>query len=110
MFDSIRDIQDFSKSSNGLNLGEIKKSSYVSKVLSSKKGDILIKINRSKKISCGIAHKIAGQLKLSNPDIQIKLDDALLDMDDDNELIFKSKNPLWVLKTVGSDLVLSRVF
>ena len=119
-FKSFKEIHNFAKApyfntSDSVQLGELKKSSYVKSIVKckNKKNDSVsykIEINNSKKIACGISHKILTELKKSNPEIQIKLDEELLDMDDDNELIFKSKNPLWVLKHTGSNLTLSRIF
>ncbi len=110
-FKSFDEIRKYAREDlDVINVNSLKKSSYVSKIEAIDDNKILIKPNKSKKIACGVSHKILTDLKKANPNFEIRLDEDLLNMDEDNDLIFKSKNPLWVLKNVGSNLVLSRVF
>lgn len=90
-------------------VSSIKKSSYV-KSVTSKDDTYIIELNKSKKVACGISTKIAYDLKLANPSFDICLDEDLLNMEEDENLVFKSKNPLWVLHNAGNVLVLKRLF
>lgn len=110
LFKSIRDIQNFAKSEFNLNLNTFKKSSIVKKVIKKNSDLIEIYLDGSKRFSCGVNHKIAAMFKKSNPECFLKLDSDLADMEEDEELVFKSKNPLWVLQNQGNVILLKRIY
>lgn len=109
---SFRELQDFvyDEPKETLNLSKIKKSSYVKNVSKISNNSFKIELNSSKKIACGVAHKMAYDIISSNPFIDLQLDDDLMSMEKNEDLIFKSKNPLWALKSKGSTLILQRLF
>ena len=115
-FKSIKEIQEYARpvvcSANSEigNVKTLKQSSYIKKISKTKNGSYIIFTDKSKKIASGVLHKVASIIRASNPLIDLMLDEDLVNMDHNNELIFKSKNPLWVLKNKGSILTLSRVF
>lgn len=110
--DSFRTLQDrvYGDNEASLNLSKINQSSYVKKISKLTDGSYKIEINPSKKIACGVAHKLAYDIMNSNPFLDLQLDDELISMEKNEDLIFKSKNPLWALKSKGSTLILQRLF
>jgi len=98
------------RSTETLELSSVKKSAFVKKIVQKDPDTFYIYINPARKIACGIPHKIASMLKVANPMLNLCLDEDLINMDEDEELIFKPKVPIWVMDNKGSVVIIKRIY